>query len=90
MRLKLRYSPIADNGVEIEMLFHHRRAWTAYVERLGTAHSAYSHSVECGLDNGALYIKSIGSAGDVYERRNPQTGQLLHRLVAPKSIEDNR
>ncbi len=87
MRLNLKYSPIGDDGIEIEMLLNRRYLWDAYVERLGTAHSSYSHSVECLLYDGDLVVRSKGTSGEVYERRNPQTGVLLNRVVTPNRIQ---
>lgn len=92
LRVNLRYSPIADVGVEIEMLRSGRHLWNAYVEGLGTAHSAYEHSVECLLDNGDLVIRSKGSSGEVIERRNLRTGKLIDRVASPRgdSLEFGR
>jgi hypothetical protein len=87
MRLNLKYSPIGDDGIEIEMLLNRRYLWDAYVERLGTAHSSYSHSVECLLYYGDLVVRSKGISGEVYERRNLQTGALLNRVVTPNRIQ---
>ncbi len=80
-KLLLRYSPIADEGVELEFLVNGHRSWHAYVEPLGTSHSAYTHTVECFVDNNDLKIRSKGSYGTIIEDRLMTDGRLMSREV---------
>jgi hypothetical protein len=83
-KLLLRYSPIADEGVELEFWVNGRRSWHAYVDRLGTSHSAYTHTVECFVDKNDFRIRSKGSHGTIIEDRHLSDGALISREVFAK------
>ena len=87
-KLFLRYSPIADTGVELEVTIHGRRIWSGFVDPLGMAHSAYSHSVECFVGDAVLKIRSKGSGGTIVEDRDTANGKLLSRQVTSATVRD--
>ena len=77
-RLDIRYSPIADIGVELELTVGGSLVWREHIQPLGVAHSMYRHDVSVRIENGKIYVASIG-AKRVFEVRDLKTGQQLSR-----------
>jgi hypothetical protein len=80
-RLYIRYSPVSDSGVELERTTNTVVVWRVHVRPLGIAHSKYRHDVRIRLDNGKIYVTSIGSWQQIFEMRDFKTGAFISRKV---------
>ena len=87
--LQLRYSPLADMGVELQLWREGYRKWTAHVAPLGTAHSSYTHFVECVLQEDKVRVFSRGSSGQIVETFSLLTGKRLSREVTLNRSKQN-
>src|SRR4051812_28935366 len=67
-RLYIRYGPISDSGVELERTTNNVVVWRVHVRPLGVAHSKYRHDVRIRIDEGKIYVTSIG-AQQIFEVR---------------------
>lgn len=64
IKLRLRYSVISDDGVELEFIMDGKRTWRAVAEPLGVAQSCYEYAVKCALvDRQVGLIALLGIAG---------------------------
>lgn len=82
-RLFYRYSPIADSGVELELVRAGKVVWRTHVQPLGVEHSKYTHSVKVtvdGFDPTKLNVVSIGEKV-IYETRNLVDGREITRGI---------
>lgn len=78
-RLFLRYSPMADRGVEIERVTDGEVVWRVRAEPLGVIHSRYRHEIYAWIEDGQLRLRSDGTSGRFHERRDLETGELIER-----------
>ena len=93
-RLFIRYTPIADSGVELERVRGDVTLWRVHTAPLGVEHSAYNHKVRVRLETqlekqsrmnpngltGRILIYSIGRKL-IFEIRALATGELLSRTI---------
>lgn len=85
-RLFYRYSPIADSGVELELMRAGKVIWRTHVQPLGVEHSKYTHRVKVtvdGFDPTKLNIISIGEKV-IYETRNLVDGREITRGICDR------
>jgi hypothetical protein len=80
-RLYIRYRPIADQGVELEMTTNNAVAWRVYVRPLGVKHSKYHHDVHVRIEGDKVFVTSIG-ARQIFEVRSLKTGALISRDIS--------
>jgi len=82
-RLYIRYSPLADSGVELERVTHGQVAWRIYADSMKTNfHTEYDHEVFLRVEGGIVFLASEGSAGTFEEERRVDTGELITRTVS--------
>jgi hypothetical protein len=82
-RLFVRYGPISDSGVELELVIQSKTIWRVHVQPLGVEHSKYVHEVFFGVDmfdRTKLNVTSIG-ARTIRETRSLIDGKELSRQV---------
>src|SRR5678815_804470 len=79
-RLYIRYGPISDSGVELERTRGAVVAWRVHVRPLGGEHSKYRHDVRIRIDDGKIYVTSVG-AQQIFEVRDLKTGAFISREV---------
>src|SRR5688572_17272236 len=68
-RLDFRYGPIRDSGVELELTVGDKIVWREYVEPLYVSHSKYNHKVFVRVEDGKIYVTSVG-ARRIFEVRD--------------------
>ncbi len=81
--LLIRYCPIADSGVELELLRKGIVVWRVHVQPLGVEHSKYRHTVLVSIDEidaSKLLVVSVG-AKTIHEIRSLQDGREIGRIV---------
>jgi hypothetical protein len=87
-RLYIRYSPIADKGVEIDRVAADGHlVWRAQVQPLGVVHSKYNHKVWVylggvypPLEKGKIRIESVGTK-TITEVIDLENGKQLSRKI---------
>jgi hypothetical protein len=79
-RLWIRYGPISDSGVELELTVGDSLRWRAHVQPLGVEHSKYNHQVWLRIIDGQIFVTSRG-ARTIRETRDLKTGNLISRDV---------
>jgi hypothetical protein len=82
-RLLIRYCPIADSGVELDLLRAGTVLWRAHVQPLGVEHSKYRHEVSVVIEDAdptKILVVSIG-AKTIHEIRSLLDGRELARIV---------
>jgi hypothetical protein len=87
-RLNIRYSPLADRGVELERTTNNVVAWRTHVRPLGVIHSKYHHDVSVRIESDKILVTSIG-AQRIFEVRALKTGALITRKVDDVRTERN-
>ena len=83
-RLYIRYSPIADSGVELERTRNQVVIWRVHVQPLGVSHSKYNHEVWTQIKNGKVQVNSFG-AKQIAELRDLETGALISRNISDET-----
>ena len=79
-RLFIRYSQIADSGVELERTTNSAVVWRAYVRPLGVEHSLYKQEVVVRLEAEKIWVTSTGRRR-IHEIRALATGNLISRTI---------
>jgi hypothetical protein len=79
-RLYVRYSPIADTGVELERTTNNVVLWRVHVLPLGVDHSKYTQEVYVRIEDGKILVTSVG-ARRIFEVHSLKTGELISRKV---------
>jgi len=88
-RLFIRYSPIADSGVELERIVAGATVWRVHTAPLGVDHSKYTHDVMVCLET--RFMARFAS-GRRYTRANPNglTGRILIHSFGARRIGEVR
>jgi hypothetical protein len=79
-RLWIRYSPIADRGVELERTTNSVVVWRVHVQPLGIEHSRYRHDVTVRIQDDRILVTSVG-AQQIFEVHSLKTGALVSRKI---------
>ena len=87
-RLYIRYSPIADLGVELELTAGDSLIWREHIQPLGVSHSKYRNDVSVRVENGKIFVISVG-AKRILEVRDLKTGKQLSREIAERLTRQN-
>jgi hypothetical protein len=87
-RLNIRYCPIADSGVELELVAGSTVLWRERVQALGISHYDYRHDVSVRIEDGKIHVTSTG-AKKIHEIRDLKTGRQISRQI-DEPIQDQR
>ena len=89
-RIYVRYINRQDSGADLQRVRDGRTIWFTHTERLGVAHSEYSHHANISINSPNSKQFTIilkGSQGIVTETRNTSDGQLIDRATRNFNIE---